>query len=350
MTDPASVQASLELTLKDEECSDQIPFSLEVRMQPTRLVALIPLVLLACDRPAPLAPRVQLAESSALRVEAVAAGGAPGSIVFHSARGGSPKIFVMNPDGSDQQPLTGGSGSDVWPDIAPNGQLVAFASNRSGNNEIYVLDLSDGTLLNVSASSADDNWPRWSPNGHRLAFHSNRDGNYNIYTVNADGTDLRRVTSDAALDQWPDWSPNGRQIAFRRGTDVYVADADGEEQNVRQLTIAPALDQMPAWSPNGKQIAFMSLRDGYPSVFLMSAEGETAEDPAINLTPKDATDAASAWLSRAPSWSKNGREIYFMSFRPSTGGNVELFVMNADGSDVRRLTDAVGEDGGPRSR
>jgi len=47
MTDPASVQASLELTLKDEECSDQIPFSLEVRMQPTRLVALIPLVLLA---------------------------------------------------------------------------------------------------------------------------------------------------------------------------------------------------------------------------------------------------------------------------------------------------------------
>lgn len=319
-------------------------------MQSTRLVALIPLVLLACDRPAPLAPRLQLAEFSALGADAAAAGGVPASIVFHSARGGSSKIFVMNPDGSDQQPLTQGSGSDVWPDISRNGHLVAFASNRSGNNEIYVLDLSEGTLVNVSASSADDNWPRWSPNGHRLAFHSNRDGNYNIYTVNADGTDLRRVTSDALLDQWPDWSPDGRQIAFRRDLDVYVADADGEEQNVRQLTIAPALDQMPAWSPNGKQIAFLSLRDGYPSVFLMSAEGETAENPAINLTLKDATDAASAWLSRAPSWSKNGREIYFMSFRPSTGGNVELFVMNADGGEVRRLTEAVGEDGGPRSR
>ena len=96
--------------------------------------------------------------------------------------------------------------------------------------------------------------------------------------MNGDGTDLRRVTSDRVLDQWPDWSPNG------------------------------------------KQIAFLSLRDGYPSVFLMSAEGETAENPAINLTPKDATDAASAWLSRAPSWSKNGRQIYFMSYRPSTGG------------------------------
>ena len=198
-------------------------------MQPMRLVVLILLVLLACDRPAPLALPLQLAESSALRLEAVVTGGAPASVVFHSARGGSSKIFVMNPAGTDQQPVTGGSGSDVWPDISPNGHLVAFASNRSGNNEIYVLDLKDGTLVNVSASSADDNWPRWSPNGHRLAFHSNRDGNYNIYTVNGDGTDLRRMTSDPVLDQWPDWSPNGKQIAFRRGTDVHVADADGED-------------------------------------------------------------------------------------------------------------------------
>ncbi|PYP94595.1 MAG: hypothetical protein DMD38_15360 [Gemmatimonadetes bacterium] len=335
--------------------ANQVPIpSQEVDVQLLRLAIaiVVPLAMLACDRPAPVALQsLSLsAQFGVAPLDGSAGGGGPGRIVFHSARDGTPQIFRMNPDGGEQQAITEGPGNAVWPDISRNGRLIAFASNRSGNNEIYVLDLSDGTLVNVSASSADDNWPRWSPNGHRLVFHSNRDGDYNIYTVNADGTDLRRVTNDAALDQWPDWSPNGKQIAFRRGTDVYVADADGEEENVRQLTIAPALDQMAAWSPNGKQIAFMSVRDGYPSVFLMSAEGETAENPAINLTPKDATDAASAWLSRAPSWSKDGRQIYFMSFRPSTGGDVELFVMNADGSDVRRLTEAVGEDGGPRSR
>jgi Tol biopolymer transport system component len=82
----------------------------------------------------------------------------------------------------------------------------------------------------------------------------------------------------------------------------------------------------------------------------MSAEGDTPENPAVNLTPKDPADPSSAWLSRAPAWSMNGRQIYFMSFRPSTGGDVEVFVMNADGTGVARLTHSVGEDGGPQTR
>jgi TolB protein len=277
--------------------------------------------------------------------------GPPGSVVFYSARGGATKIFTMDPDGSDAQQITAGAGADIWPDISPNGKYVAFVSNRSGNNEIYVLDLRDGALLNVSNNPSDDNWPRWSPDGQRIAFHSNRDANYNIFTVNADGTDLQRVTSDPVLDQFPDWSPDGKRLAFRRGTDVYVADADGIEQNVQRLTSMPSfLNQMPAWSPNGEKIAFMSTRDGYPSVFLMGADGDTPEHPAVNLTPKGATDLASAWVSRAPSWSKNGQQIYFMSMRPLTGTNVELFAMNADGTGVTRLTVSPGDDGGPRMR
>ena len=278
-------------------------------------------------------------------------GGPPESVVFYSARGGtSRKVFVMNADGSGQRAVTTGSGNDLWPHLSPDGRYVAFAANRTGNSEIFVADLNGGAPVNVSNQAGDDNWPRWSPNGREIAFHSNRDGNYNLYIVNADGTGLRRVTSDAALDQWPDWSPDGRQIAFRRGMDVYLVDTDGEEAGVRRLTNLTTLDQMPVWSPDGRQIAFMSLRAGYPSVFLMSAEGDTPEHPAINLTPKDPADLATAWLSRAPAWSKNGRQIYFMSFRPSTDGDVEIFVMNADGTDVTRLTYSAGEDGGPQTR
>jgi TolB protein len=317
------------------------------------LALVIPLVVLACDEPAPVEINATPLQSGTAPLGAVAAygGGSPASVVFHSARGGSPKIYVMNPDGGEQRSVTDGAGSDIWPDLSPNGRFIVFASNRSGNNEIFVVDLNGGEPVNVSNAAGDDNWPRWSPNGHRIAFHSNRDGNYNIFTMNADGSELRRVTSDAPLDQWPDWSPNGKRLAFRRGMDVYVADADGEEQNVERLTFRPTtLDQMPVWSPNGKYFAFMSLREGYPSVFLMTAEGDTPEHPAVNLTPKDAEDPGSAWLSRAPAWSKNGKEIYFMSFRPSTGGDVELFVMNADGTAVRRLTASAGEDGGPQPR
>ena len=326
-----------------------------MQRRPFAFAVIIPLAVIACDHSALTEAGVLSARSGWEPLLAVGAhgGGPPGSIVFHSARDGNPlrKIYVMNADGSGLRAITDGPGNDLWPDLSPDGRFVAFASNRTGNNEIFVADLGGGTLVNVSNDGGDDNWPRWSPNGRRIAFHSNRDGNYNLYTVNADGADLRRVTTDPALDQWPDWSPDGKQLAFRRGMDVYVLDADGEEQNVRRLTNLPAtIDQMPVWSPNGKQIAFMSLREGYPSVFLMSAEGDTPEHPAVNLTPKDPADPASAWLSRAPAWSKNGQQIYFMSFRPSTGGDVEIFVMNADGTGVTRLTYSAGEDGGPQTR
>jgi len=313
------------------------------------LIGPLGLLLAACERSLP--PEVS---PTLHAVQDVHGGGPPGSLVFHSARAGNLEIYRANADGSDPQRLTDSPTDDTWPDISPNGRYVAFASLRTGNREIFVLDLLDGTLLNVSQSPGDDNWPRWSPNGQEIVFHSNRDGNYNIYVVNGDGTGIRRVTNSPLLDQWPDWSPNGKQIAFRRGNDVYAIDADGEEQNPVALTNLPTvINQMPAWSPNGQQIAFMSLREGYCAVFLMSAAGETPENPAVNLTPKTPGDASSAWCSRAPSWSRDGQQIYFQSMRasnPNTGGDAELFAMNTDGSGLRRLTTSPGEDGGPRVR
>ena len=70
----------------------------------------------------------------------------------------------------------------------------------------------------------------------------------------------------------------------------------------------------------------------------------------MNLTPKAAVDPASAWCSRTPSWSTNGRRILFMSLRPGTGGSAEIFSMAADGSDLSRLTVAPGDDGTPTAR
>jgi Tol biopolymer transport system component len=87
--------------------------------------------------------------------------------------------------------------------------------------------------------------------------------------------------------------------------------------DIRRLTNAPPLNQMAAWSPNSRELVFMSARDGYPSVFTMRADGSNP----VNLTPKAPGDSNSEWLSRAPSWSTDGRHIYFMSFRPETGGD-----------------------------
>ena len=308
-------------------------------------------VLLAACENAPVEPDLDL--SFAIGEHG---GGPPASVAFYSARAGNLEIYVMHADGSAPRRVTEDAGEDIWPDLSPNGLYVTYASTRSGNREILVQNLVTGDVVNVSTHAADDNWPRFSPNGREVAFHSNRDGNYEIYIASADGSGApRRVTNNALLDQWPDWSPNGKQLAFRRGMDIFVIDADGEEQNARQLTNLPTtLDQMPVWSPSGQQIAFMSFRAGYCAVFLMDAAGDTPENPAVNLTPKDPADPNSAWCSRAPAGSRDGQQIYFMSFRPATGGAGaafnEIFVMNADGTNPTRLTSSGGEDGGPQAR
>jgi Tol biopolymer transport system component len=278
--------------------------------------------------------------SEPAREEEDAFGGPPHSIVFHSNREGDNEVYVMNPDGSDQTRLTFDSRNDQRPDISPNGRQIVFVSNRiitetnpSGDFEIFVMDSDGGDVRQLTFNGAEDSWPRWSPNGRWVAFHSNVDGNFEIYLIRPDGTDLTRVTDYAGLDQFPEWSPNGKQLAIRRDTDLYLIDLDGA--NPMQLTDEDiGFNQMASWSPDGKRLAFLSTREGYPSVFVMDADGSNQ----INLTQKPDGVPASAWSSRAPGWSRNGQYIYFTARRPEAGGNENIFVMNADGTGVTQLT------------
>ncbi len=277
-------------------------------------------------------------------------GGARHSVVFYSARDGhsNNQIYAMNPNGGDPIQVTNDTASDVDPDISPNGKEIVFTSNQtmSGNNNIFLRNRY-GVVRNLTNDNATDEWARWSPDGKRIVFDSNRNsGVFEIYVMNLDGSSVTELTAPPVLGRYPSWSPDGTQIVFRRGIDIYAINGDGSGTPT-QLTseVPPSFAQMPVRSPDGRYIAFMSFREGYCSVFRMNADGS---EP-TNLTPKDPGDPPTSWCSRAPAWSSNGEKILFMSSRPGTGGQNQIFVMNADGSDVRQLTD-VGTNGSPRAR
>lgn len=272
--------------------------------------------------------------------------GVPRGIAFNSSRDGNSEIYVMNWDGSEPLRITESLATEVDPAISPNGRDIIFTSNRTGNNDIFIADITGRNPVNLTDHAANDGWARWSPNGRQIVFHTNRDGgNFEIYVMNSDGSSPTRVTNYPGVDQFPDWSPDGQEIVFRRDVDIYVLDL-GTGQTRRLTETAPLLNQMATWSPNGKQLVFMSARNGYPSVFVMNADGSFP----TNLTPKDPGDLDSQWVSRAPSWSTTGRQIYFMSSRPSTGLDTEIFIMNADGTGLTRLTETIGVDGSPNAR
>jgi Big-like domain-containing protein/WD40 repeat protein len=151
----------------------------------------------------------------------------------------------------------------------------------------------------------------------QLAFADTVDGNADIYVINSDGTGRTRLTSNAARDMEPTWSPDGSKIAFTSDRDgnaeIYVMNADGS--NPLRLTNAAGWDYRPDWSPDGTKIAFTTDRDGYGAIYAMNADGTNQ----VSLSP-----------GADPAWSPDGTKIAFEGYG--------IYVMNADGSDVRQLT------------
>lgn len=266
--------------------------------------------------------------------------GVPASIAFHSSRDTNNNIYVMDPDGSMQTPVTTDTSNDQRADISPDGRQIAFVSNRTnGHFEIFVMNSngSDVRQLTVTSPSVTNTWPRWSPGGDWIAFQSNVSGAFQIYAIRPDGSDLSQITH-SGVNQFPAWSPDGTRLAVRGDVDIYIIDVTGGSAPVRLTTtvIAGVINQMASWSPDGRQIAFMSTREpgNYPSVFIMNADGSGQ----LDLTPKPSGETG-MWSSRAPAWSPNGKYIYFTGIRPNLTTE-QIYVMDADGNNQTLLTTA----------
>ena len=213
-----------------------------------------------------------------------------------------------------------------------NGKLV-FETNRDGNEEIYTMN-SDGTdRVDLTRNPADDTDPRWSADGKRIVFASNRDGNYQIYTMNADGSGVTRVTHDASDDRRPTWTADGH-ILFQNGTfpnrAIFRIGADGN--GLQQLTPVSSDNATVAAAPRGGRIAFSSTRgDGTQRLYTANADGSAAK---LVLPSPPGPETADVEAD----WSPNGNDLLFERFIFGGPVTTDLYVVHADGSGLRRLT------------
>jgi TolB protein len=174
-------------------------------------------------------------------------------IMFSSSMQGNPELYVTDTNGGRPKRLTFANGASTSPAWNPKtGQTVAFVSDRGGIPKLYLMN-ADGTNV-IELDLPDKGYlidPAWSPNGQLLAFSWRRpDGNYDIYVMDPASLQIVEITRDAGRNERPSWAPDGRHIVFestRAGArQIWVMLADGTQP--RQLTTSGS-NESPNWSP-----------------------------------------------------------------------------------------------------
>ena len=218
------------------------------------------------------------------------------------------------------------------------------------NRVVYIHNLDDNTTKAVTPQEWKSSLWGWSPDGKNLlvsAFQSREDDS-EVYIIDSVSGDITPLTVNDVSDQYASWSPDGTQIVYLSGypdANLIVMNADGSSAKALTEGLKISLEVQPQWSPDGTQIAFVvnGKRVGTSptsEVYLINADGSGL---------RQLTETGGATFD--PRWSPDGQQLLFFGFavgafdRDATGSlQTEVFRINADGSNLINLTQNVGLD------
>ena len=227
-------------------------------------------------------------------------------IAFVSTRDGQRDIYLMNPDGTQQDNLTGKIGDNLYPAWSPTGQQILFTSKRNRTRDLYLMDADGENVKHVFRKSAHREHPTWSPDGKQIAYERVELGQRFIYIATIDGENETQITSG----RYPDWSPDGTQIAFANGglggsqIVLWNVNTRTEKPLIQNIKKMPWM-RWPAWSTAGDRIAFSWNKNPLPD----------PPDP----WPPEGWRVPQAWLDKET-----------------------IYVANQDGTGLERVVDEAG--------
>lgn len=261
-----------------------------------------------------------------------------GRIIFTCTRGDYNHLCMVNRDGSGMLRLTDEFANDYYPAFSPLGGAIAFASNRSlGTFDLYFMVLSTSSIIPLTDEIGNAFSPDFSPDGEHVVFvNRTEDGETSLYIVDRTGENLRKLfqgpkSTEITSIVGAAWSPDGQTIAFAMSTtqlfeyDIFLINAyDGQlpqKLTTGLLGITGSLD----WSPDGNALLTSAGPPEDKDIFQLNLQ----ENTVLRLTH--------GGNNNSPSYSSDGQYIAFNSLR--NNGQADIYIIRADGSDERQLTD-----------
>lgn len=268
--------------------------------------------------------------------------------------------------------------TDVWPAFSQSGWMVLTAKHEDGSIDVMRADGSerrrvydvtkqsrlDPTLVKRGLAGAF--FPVWSPDGEWIVFGVGEwftqrgKGRAKLMRVKSDGSGLEQLTDDSIFNAgFPSYSADGKEVVFRiANQDPNSASLGGlavlnlESRQIRRIT--SGYDNMPIWSPDGSRILFnRGVRN--PNSIWSNFDLYTVRPDGSDLrrlTDHPASDGHPVWTPDGTQILYNSGQAgyrdeachYDQTFQPYG----QLFVMNADGSGKRQITDSIWEDSTPQ--
>jgi LysM repeat protein/Tol biopolymer transport system component len=269
-------------------------------------------------------------------------------LAFSRWDGNSFKLYIANTDGSGEQFVLNRAGGPSW---SPDGLLLSFygqegidqqAQSPGGGNPKFP-GISNGILAAPVAGFVNEyaipqlfqikregsaRATAWSPDGSVIAWDAKPGRDFRIYFGAAQGIAINQSVADVQVPveipgEQPDWSPDAAWLVYRSGRDNKQGIWISNRYGANSVAITnDGTDAFPRWSPDGRQIAFQHDSGGNVDVYVMNPDGSNIR----RLTDAPGPDAL-------PAWTPDGRIV----FRSARTGGWGIYVMRADGKDQQQI-------------
>ncbi len=195
-------------------------------------------------------------------------------------------INLINADGTGVVRLVSNGYTPRW---SPSGKKILFARNIVLTPKIHVMNADGTSITQLTTGTDSDTTPNWSPDGSQIAFTRSSA----VWLMNADGTGAKKLFDAGSFNAYPSWQPDGKKMTYLSGPDIYSINPDGTG-SANITNTFNVLDGYPSYTSDSKTL-YCATNTAFlvSSIFQMTSAGanqtnittdskEQNRDPAIS--------------------------------------------------------------------